>query len=333
MRPRTPAVALTREAPSPDELERRGHDRPHGRDTGTDMDEYSNQAAGDNREGHAGERRAERISPAVRAAIREYFAILETDLRGREAGEDDGRWRTGTGADHVARERHHRYISATLLEHGLPYVRSRPPLPGPPAGLRQAVGRYLRNHPEIFLWMETAVFRREPVRDFARENLLHVLAEPPPPHGYGAERLPPDEASLIGADFLAGEQRNRSLARAGERLVLEFERQRLRALGLEEHANTVEHAAAEHGDGAGYDVQSWNAGGAQIGIRVKTTRYGHETPFYVSENELAMARARGDRYWIYRVFDFSHRPRIYTVRGPLEESCGLQPTGYRATLR
>lgn len=272
----------------------------------------------------------EKVSPGIRAAIREYFAMLEAELRGRAGQSDRRHWQAGTGADQVARERHHQHISSTLLDQGLPYAVARPPLPGAPGQLRRAVGEYLRNHPEIFIWMESAVFRPEPRHDFSRVHLLDRLVDRPPSP---TAPLPPAGSSdvpLLGADFLAGEQRNRSLARAGEAFVLEFERQRLRAEGLHKYAASIEDAAEEQGDIAGYDIQTWNADGEAMFIRVKTTRFGRETPFYLSANELSVAAAHDHRYWIYRVFDFHQRPRLYRIRGPIDRQCQLAASAYRA---
>ncbi len=272
----------------------------------------------------------EKVSPGIRAAIREYFAMLEAELRGRLGQSDRRHWQAGTGADQVARERHQQHISGTLLDQGLPYALARPPLPGAPGPLRRAVGEYLRNHPEIFIWMESAVFRPEPMSDFRRVHLLDRLVDRP---ASPTAPLPPagsSEVPLLGVDFLAGEQRNRSLARAGEALVLEFERQRLRAEGLHKYAEGIEHAAEEHGDIAGYDIQTWDSDGEAMYIRVKTTRFGRETPFYLSANELSVAAAHGSRYWIYRVFDFRQRPRLYRIRGPIDRQCQLAASAYRA---
>jgi len=287
----------------------------------------------------AGQRDKQAVSPRtpevtnlMRAAVRDYLAKLEADLRVRRSGGGHhGGWRsiTSTTGDPQTLERYHQQISALLIAQGLPYLRSQSPVSGAAPGLRLAVAEYLQNHPEIFTRMEAAVFRPEPLHDFGQRDLLQVLVSVPAPLDGGAGA---DSADLLaGANFLAGEQRNRSLARAGEHFVLAFERQRLHALGLDKYADTVEHSAVELGDHAGYDVQSWEPNGSAIFIRVKTTRYGPETPFYLTENELAMAEAYGQSYVIYRVFDFPENPRIYLVSGPLEQRCTLRPASFRAT--
>lgn len=273
------------------------------------------------------------VTNVMRAAVRNYLAKLEAELRrSRPRGDRLGGWRSPASrtSDSQALGRYHQQISALLIAEGLPYLRSQSPLSGAPAGLRLAVAEYLQNHPEIFTRMEAAVFRPEPLHDFSQRDLLQALVSAPAPLDAGGADANIGGV-LAGANFLAGEQRNRSLARAGEHFVLAFERQRLHALGLDKYADTVEHSAVELGDHAGYDVQSWDSDGSAIFIRIKTTRYGPETPFYLTENELAMAANYGHSYVIYRLFDFPEDPRIYLVSGPLERRCKLRPTSFRAT--
>lgn len=145
-------------------------------------------------------------------------------------------------------------------------------------------------------------------------------------NGFGAL----DEAPIAGVDYLAKEQRNRSLAMAGESFVLTFERCRLRAEGAAMYAEYIEHGSAEHGEAPAYDILSYDADGGERYIRVKTTRFRKETPFDLTSHELAMSRAYGSRYWIYRVFDFRDRPALYMLNGPPADRFRLQPTEYRA---
>jgi hypothetical protein len=87
------------------------------------------------------------------------------------------------------------------------------------------------------------------------------------------------------------------------------------------------------GDGAGYDILSFEESGRERFIEVKTTKYGSETPFYVSQNELAVSKRETERYQVYRLFDFRQAPRLYTLPGAIEDSCALSPTTYLAVPR
>ena len=166
------------------------------------------------------------------------------------------------------------------------------------------------------------------VRSLERRRLqaLEVLGSAGGGAGVGAL----GEIPIAGIDYLAKEQRNRSLGMAGESFVLTFERCRLRAEGAGKYAEHVEHGAAEHGEAPGYDILSYDADGGERYIKVKTTRFRKETPFDLTSHELAMARHYGSRYWIYRVFDFRDKPALYLLNGPPGERFHFQPTEFRA---
>jgi hypothetical protein len=119
---------------------------------------------------------------------------------------------------------------------------------------------------------------------------------------------------------LEREARNRSLGNAGELFVLNFERARLINLGKEWLAEKVEHTSQTRGDGAGFDILSYEETGADRLIEVKTTKYGRETPFFVSRNELAVSESEASRYYLYRLFGFNVKPRLFTLAGAFSAS-------------
>ena len=61
-------------------------------------------------------------------------------------------------------------------------------------------------------------------------------------------------------------------------------------------AYKVEHTSVLKGDGEGYDILSFEDTGAELLIEVKTTKYGHYTPFFVTRNEVEVSRRNSDRY-------------------------------------
>jgi hypothetical protein len=75
-------------------------------------------------------------------------------------------------------------------------------------------------------------------------------------------------------DFVTRDAANRELGRRGEEFVLEFERKRLHDGGRRDLAQRIEWTAEARGDGAGYDVQSFEADGGTRLIEVKTTYSG-----------------------------------------------------------
>ena len=133
-------------------------------------------------------------------------------------------------------------------------------------------------------------------------------------------------------NYLEREANNRSLGLAGEEFVINFERARLIHAGAEKLASKIEHVSKEKGDGAGFDVLSFEKSGDERLIEVKTTKYGAHTPFYISRNELEVSKSESVRYHLYRLFDFRERPQLFTLRGALSKTCTLDATNYVARL-
>ena len=60
-------------------------------------------------------------------------------------------------------------------------------------------------------------------------------------------------------DYTRQSARDKRIGRAGELLVLDYERQALVNAGLPELAEKVRHVAEVEGDGAGYDIESYES--------------------------------------------------------------------------
>jgi hypothetical protein len=132
-------------------------------------------------------------------------------------------------------------------------------------------------------------------------------------------------------DFLACEARNAAVGRAGELLVVAFERQRLRALRRNDLARRVEHVALDD-DCAGFDILSFEQDSAERFIEVKSTAYGAETPFFVSSAERDASIDRDSQYQLYRVFLLRRDPSLFTLQGRLDRSCLLDAVSFRARV-
>lgn len=148
--------------------------------------------------------------------------------------------------------------------------------------------------------------------------------------GQQAESAPP---YIQKRDYLAIEARNRSLGLAGEEFVLRYEDWRLRQAGQTRLANRIEHTSAERGDGAGYDIHSFETSGKPRYIEVKTTAYSERTPFWISANEVRFAREHDVEFRLARVYEFRRRPRFFILPGEVERHCELDTTTYKARLR
>ena len=73
--------------------------------------------------------------------------------------------------------------------------------------------------------------------------------------------------------------------------------------------------------------------GTERWIEVKTTRGGSTTPFYLTRNENDVAKERPDTFRLYRLYDFAERPRLFTMKPPLEALLLLEPLTFRASLK
>lgn len=133
-------------------------------------------------------------------------------------------------------------------------------------------------------------------------------------------------------DPVERDRRNRQLGEAGERFVLEIERQGLASSGRADLARKVRWISAEDGDGAGYDVLSFDPGGRERLLEVKTTNGSGYTPFFLSRNEYALAQQRPADWRLYRVHLFASQPRIFSLAPPLEDTVRLQPESWCARL-
>ncbi len=136
-------------------------------------------------------------------------------------------------------------------------------------------------------------------------------------------------------DFAESEARNRTIGKEGEKLVMEFERENLIANGRRDLADQVRHVSEIEGDGAGYDVLSFDLNGREKLIEVKTTRGGPGTPFMITPNELFFSETHADLYYLYRIYNFNPESRtgeFFILNGDIRTLLSLTPTQYKAQL-
>jgi hypothetical protein len=158
------------------------------------------------------------------------------------------------------------------------------------------------------------------------------LQETPPPSPRTERKSTSTFRARKTPDHSALELRNRELGLKGERLVVEYEKQSLRAGGSPELAEVVRHISLVEGDGAGFDIESFTPAGEVKYIEVKTTRGLAENPFYMSANEVEFARQHPANYYLYRVYRYDEdrdSGMLYIQAGNVEENFSLTPTQYR----
>ena len=234
----------------------------------------------------------------------------------------------------------HANITAVLLRLGdLPTIDGYKPRGNYQKLLEQVVLERLDIEPDFFerLAAGPVVQPDQPAAtDFSR---LNALVEPAPdPKGepgihLGGAHLEPADRVTRGTDFVQLDARNRKLGRLGEEWTLEFERRRLHdEVRRPDLSKRVVWVSNEEGDGAGYDIRSFNPDESNRLIEVKTTGLTKYHPFYVSPNEVAVSAREAEKYHLYRVFGFGRNPRLYILQGALADVCRLEPSGFKARL-
>ena len=95
----------------------------------------------------------------------------------------------------------------------------------------------------------------------------------------------------------------------------------------------IEWTSQVKGDGTGYDIRSFNGEtDEELFIEVKTTNAGKYQPFLITINEIDFSKSCVEKYALYRVFEFSDSPNIFTLNGKLTEHVNLVPELYKATF-
>ena len=260
------------------------------------------------------------------ALVADYFAMLADEVAGRPYVKSRHRKalmeRIGRTKGSV--EFKHQNISAVLDELGMPWIPGYVPQRNYQHAILGAINRYLTGHP--------AVLETVPARPLLPKSPASVFVRRPTRMA-PSENIPAPLKRLIGKfDPVERDYRNRSLGKAGEEFVVKVEKRQLAAEGREDLAKKVRWVAAEEGDGAGYDVLSFDLSGRERLLEVKTTNGSARTPFFLSRNECSLAAQRPDDWLIYRVHLFAERPRIFTIAPPLEEAVKLRPEIWRASF-
>ena len=271
----------------------------------------------------------------VAATVAAYLRMLTMELTGQAYNKSEHRralHQLLPSRSEGAIEFKHCNISAVMIELGFPHI----------PGYKQR-----RNFQRQALFEEvTRQIAALPQLGDAAQKAVELPAEAPLIERFDAVRVepPPLElkvreqdatyrpSALSQRDYLAREARNQSLGLAGEEFVVQYERWRLIQRGHERLADRIEHTSRIRGDGAGYDVLSFEENGRERFIEVKTTAYAKETPFFISDGEISFANSHELEFRLYRVFEFRRAPRLFELRGRPDNHCRLDPTTYRASF-
>ena len=272
----------------------------------------------------------------VATIVADYFTMLHDELLGKQYSKTEHRngllpRLNDRSAQSV--EYKHGNISAVLIHMRLPYIDGYKPRSHSQSLLARQVEAFLAAHEDLLGEMLNGPVVSPRKAPEAPHGSIASIVEPPPER----TRSMTDEGSVWSGqtrkfDFLQHDAENRALGRLGEEFVLAFERHRLAELGRKDLAKKVEWVSTSRGDGTGFDILSFDRDAAERYVEVKTTGLGKFFPFYVTANEVKCSELSPQQYSLYRVFDFSRKPRLFILPGALSQTCRLQATEYRAVV-
>lgn len=264
---------------------------------------------------------------AVELAVAGYFDLWKLNLQGqtpvklqkyREISEVAGR-------NVKSVERKFQNISAVLERIGLPWLPGLAPLRNYQRALIAAVEARVDG-----FWNFEFVYKRANP-DMADAIILFPeqtpLIEPPlASTNSDLERL------ARKFDPALRDLRNKKAGLMGEELVYRSEIARLSHAGRPDLAKKVKWVSQEEGDGAGYDIRSFEPDGTERFFEVKTTIGHRRTPFFLSRNERDFAEEAPGQFRIFRLYEVGKTPRSFLVAPPLNSALILEPSVYRASF-
>jgi hypothetical protein len=231
--------------------------------------------------------------------VADYFAMLADDIVGRPYSKAQHNRLLQAKIDRPrgSIEYKHQNISAVLKGLGEDWIPGYKPAFNFQASLIDAVVRWLDRHPN---WVaQVPRMAMGPSPSALREDATLWIG-PPPTHS----NMPaPNELEQMTA-----------LARKYD---------------VAERIRWVSHV---DGDGAGYDILSFDPDSASQLIEVKTTNGWERTPFHITRNELAIAKEHRDEWRLVRLWNFAREPRAFELRSPLEAHVSLMATSYQANF-
>lgn len=225
----------------------------------------------------------------------------------------------------------HRNISAALLDFSFIYIPGYKPAYHSQGLLREVVEKYLFSHEDESDRLVSRFIEQVP--DSAEQHKWDAVLSDAPLVDREKEHSQIREFQPRKYDFSNREAQNKKLGNMGEKFVLEYEKYRLDTAGRGDLAKEVEWISEQRGDGAGYDIRSFDhEKEEELFIEVKTTNSGKYQPFFVTDNELAFSLQYASKYSLYRVFQFKRDPKIFTMDGRLADHVNLASKLYQASF-
>jgi hypothetical protein len=271
----------------------------------------------------------------VEAIVDDYLSMLASELAGtpyNKASHRRALLPLLDGRSEKSIEFKHANISAVLLDAGFPYISGYKPLANYQGLLADVLAERMTGAAQL---QEVAAADADrPMVVPEVDDILAVLTAAPKLASDTQKAAEPTRRAIrLTTNYIEREARNRSLGAAGELFALNYERARLIHVGKDALAARIEHTSNVRGDYEGYDILSFDESGAERLIEVKTTKYGAETPFFASRNEVATSERSASLYHVYRLYGFRQAPKLYTLPGAISQSCQLSAASFLAMPR
>jgi hypothetical protein len=252
--------------------------------------------------------------------VADYFSMRDSEIRRSPYDKTQHRqalMRLINRSNSSIEFKHHN-ISAVLQQLDLPWINGYKPRAHFQKAIVNAIDRYLSRHP-------TAQHPETLASGFAER--LQLFLKP--------KALRPELVQRLVRKFNPAERdfRNRKLGYDGEELVFRFEQHRLRQLDRPDLAKKIRWVSQEEGDGAGYDILSFDRTGEERFLEVKTTVGSQTAPFYLTRNELSFSKERPQEFRICRLYDFSKTPKMFELAPPIEQLVRLEPLSFEASFK
>ncbi|MNP03716.1 hypothetical protein D3C76_956100 [compost metagenome] len=271
----------------------------------------------------------------VHSTVADYFEMLRLEADGvayNKSGHNEMLRKQLRGRSKASVELKHQNISAVLAGLGLPFIQGYKPRGNSQLLLRKAVQDYVLRHSAV---VGKIVDGLEEVKTPAEKSYSAVLVKSP----IMEERqklvvsTPLRQRLPRKLDYAARDEANRKLGRSGEHWAIGYEQHRLTEMGHPELFQKLDWVSETQGDGAGYDILSFESDILHRYIEVKATNGGIASSFIVSHNELEFSAEAGDQFYLYRVFQLSSETKLFILRGDLSNQLYLKPLDFRASFR
>ena len=267
--------------------------------------------------------------------VADYFDMLIEDVLGNRYNKAEHNRALQTRLPKRGRgsiEFKHQNISAVLLGLGQPWIEGYKPASQFQASLVDAVIRRMNSAGD---W--STRFRRttkHPSQPSIVQDAAELWIGPAPTHSNEPPPVDTERMAIIAKKYNVAERdaQNRQLGEAGEQFVFEYERARLVKAGRPDLSQNIEWTSKVVGDGAGFDIRSFEDDGRDRLIEVKTTNGWDRTPFHISRNEISVADENRDHWVLLRLWNFARLPKAFEIRPPLESHVSLTPTSFLASL-